>query len=86
MVSPVRKHDSYSPRKTRKHYARPEEEPNDANLDTSFDLFDNDSSNSAWYSIRIPGILPAKRSFHSSAIINNKYQMLNMYKITIECM
>lgn len=71
MVSPSRKYEGYSPKKARKHYAK-EEDPSDTALDTSFDLFDQESNTSSWYSMRVPGILPAKRSFHSSVILNNK--------------
>lgn len=71
MVSPNRKRDSSSPRKAKRHFAR--DEPQDTGLDASFDLFDLDGAASQWYSIRIPGLLPKKRSFHSSTLLNNKY-------------
>ena len=70
MVSPTRKFEGSSPKKTKKHYAR-EEEPEPA-LEASFDLFDQECTTSQWYSIRIPGALPPRRSFHSSVVINDK--------------
>ncbi len=71
MVSPVRKYtNGYSPRKARRYYAR-EEEPAPV-ADASFDLFDQEVTTSPWYSIRIPGPLPPKRSFHSSVVVNSK--------------
>lgn len=71
MVSPLRKRESVSPRKPHRHLAR--EELPDTGLDTSFDLFDIEVKESSWYSVRIPGTLPPKRSFHSTTTIGNKY-------------
>lgn len=68
MVSPMRKHDNHSPRRG-KHNANKEEEQDNLG-DTSFDLIDQNPSKSYWYSIRIPGILPAKRSFHAAVVVN----------------
>ena len=68
MLSPIRKHDTHSPKKIR-HQTIKEEEDNA--FDVIFDLFAQNPSKCPWYYIRIPGILPPKRSFHTSVIINN---------------
>jgi hypothetical protein len=76
MVSPTRKRESPMARKQRRQLIR--DEPPDTGLDTSYDLFDQESKESPWFSIRLPGSLPSKRAFHSSAIINDKYKILSM--------
>ena len=68
MMTPIRKYDGYSPKRGRRRLTR-DEDP-DLAMDKSFDLFDKCPS-SRWYSLRIPGFLPYKRSFHASVILNN---------------
>jgi len=74
MISPVhrvaRRPDVRSPKRGRRRFTQSEEP--EVPLDLSFDHFDADLINSRWYSIRIPGILPPKRSSHFSDIIDNK--------------
>jgi len=70
MVSPVKKNDS-NPKKGKSSVNKEEEQDNIP--DASFDLIDQNPTQSLWYSIRIPGILPAKRSFHASIVFNDVY-------------
>ena len=72
MMSPIRRFDSRSPKKGRRRFIR--EDESDNNVDASFDLFDQDPESSCWYSVRIPGKLPHKRSFHTSALVNDMYK------------
>jgi len=69
MVSPIRKLNDHTPsmRKAKHHK---EDDPENL-ADASFDLIDQNPTKSPWYSIRVPGILPSKRSFHVSVVFND---------------
>ncbi len=61
-------------RMTRKHQGREAEaEPV---YEKSFDLLDLDTSESLWYAVQVPGILPPKRVFHATAVVGHTYSYL----------
>jgi hypothetical protein len=69
MISPIRRLNDHSPRRLKHHISKEDNPENIA--DTFFDLIDHNPSKSLWYSIRVPGTLPSKRSFHASVVFNN---------------